>query len=82
MVIFLERATPKVTISQLCMLKFLIKIVRHINNSILKNTLQMKILWTYMDQDMCQFFYQEFSKQHETKTNKVALNIVIHEKKM
>ena len=44
---FFESSIPEVTISQLCWSLFS-TIARHINNSILKNTLRLKILWTWI----------------------------------
>ena len=44
---FVESATPKVTRSQLSW-SFFSTIARHINNSIFKDTLRLKILWIWI----------------------------------
>ena len=44
---FFESAIPKVTWSQLCW-GFFSTVTKHIDNSILKDTLKLKILWTWI----------------------------------
>ena len=67
--IFFENVPSKVTISQL---RFFSAIARHINNSILKDTLRMKILWTWI-KIRANFFIKTLVKNMKRKSTKVLI---------
>ena len=71
---FFESSIPEVTISQLCWSLFS-TIARHINNSILKNTLCLKILWTWI-----KIRAKTLVNIMKRKSTKVPLNIITREK--
>ena len=49
-------------------------ITRHVHNSVLKGSLQLNILRTWIN--ICEFFHQDLGKDHETKVNEGNRQII------